>query len=141
MSISDIYQTYRHVLVSSVVRSVTGQRKSQTVMRSNYGTRKGCGIVQDWAKFFYKSKQWQRVRDYVMKRDQWLCQDCLKKGKYVPAEEVHHIVPLKPENITDPSITLDENNLVALCRECHKARHGARERRYSVDEYGRVIIK
>lgn len=110
-------------------------------MHSSCGTRKGCVIVQDWAKFFYKSKQWQRVRDYVMKRDQWLCQDCLKKGKYVPAEEVHHIIPLQPENITDPSITLNENNLVALCRECHKARHGARERRYSVDEYGRVIIK
>ena len=141
MSICDTCQTFRHVHVWSVVLYATGQRKWQAVKRSNCGTERGCRTVQDWAKFFYKSKQWQRVRDYVMKRDQWLCQDCLKKGKYVPAEEVHHIVPLKPENITDPSITLDENNLVALCRECHKARHGARERRYSVDEYGRVITK
>ena len=110
------------------------------MMHSNCGTRKGCGIVQDWAKFFYKSKQWQRVRDYVMKRDRMLCQDCLAKGLTVPAEEVHHIIPLQPENITDPSITLDENNLVSLCRECHRKRHG-REKRYSIDEFGRVTIK
>ena len=96
--------------------------------------------MKEWAKFFYKSKQWQHVRDYVMKRDQWLCQDCLKKGLIVPAEEVHHITPLSPENITDPSITLNENNLIALCRECHRKRHG-KDKRYRVDEFGRVTMK
>ena len=65
--------------------------------------------MKPWAEHFYKSQQWQHVRDYVMKRDRMLCQDCLAKGLTVPAEEVHHIIPLQPENITDPSITLDEN--------------------------------
>lgn len=75
-----------------------------------------------------------------MKRDQMLCQDCLKKGRIVPAEEVHHIIPLQPENITDPSITLNEENLVSLCRECHRRRHSENygEKRYTVDEMGRV---
>jgi len=75
-----------------------------------------------------------------MKRDQWLCQDCLAKGKQTPAEEVHHITPLNPQNIMDPSVTLNENNLVALCRECHKARHGQSDepKRYVIDEAGRV---
>ena len=96
--------------------------------------------MQDWAKFFYKSKTWQHVRDNVMKRDRGLCQDCLKKGLIVPAEEVHHIIPLQPENITDPSITLNENNLIALCRDCHRKRHG-KEKRYRIDEFGRVTMK
>lgn len=73
-----------------------------------------------------------------MARDAWLCQDCLKRGRYTPAEEVHHIRELTPDNINDPSITLNPDNLVSLCRECHKQRHGARERRYKVDEFGRV---
>ena len=74
-----------------------------------------------------------------MARDTWLCQDCLRKGKYTPAEEVHHILELTPDNINDPEVTLNPDNLVALCRECHKQRHGAHERRYKVDEFGRVI--
>ena len=141
MSISDIYQTFRHVLVLSAVRSATEQRKSQAVMRSNYGIERGCRTVQDWAKFFYKSKTWQHVRDNVIRRDKQLCQDCLMNGKIVAAEEVHHIIPLTPQNITDPSITLNEDNLISLCRECHKKRHGARDTRYNVDEYGRVTTK
>lgn len=70
-----------------------------------------------------------------------LCEDCAKKGKVTPAEEVHHIKFITPENINDPNVTLNWNNLVALCRECHRKRHGARQRRYDVDEWGRVTTK
>ena len=94
--------------------------------------------MKEWARFFYNSQQWHNMRNYVMKRDAYLCQDCLAKGKQTPAEEVHHITPLNPQNIMDPSVTLNENNLVALCRECHKARHGAKQKRYTVDEFGHV---
>ena len=97
--------------------------------------------MKPWAEFFYKSQQWKHCRDYILKRDKGLCQDCLKKGRLTPAEEVHHITPLTPENITDPSITLNEENLISLCRECHKARHGARDLRYTVDDFGRVTMK
>lgn len=96
--------------------------------------------MKDWAKWFYSSQQWQNCREYVKKRDSYLCQDCLAKGLIVPAEEVHHIIPLTPENIMDPSVTLNENNLISLCRECHKARHGQSDepKRYVIDEAGRV---
>lgn len=87
-----------------------------------------------------------------MKRDHWLCQDCLAKGIYTPAEEVHHIIPLTPENIEDPAVNTNPENLIALCRECHKQRHIAmrerrqnlgerRVRRYTVDEWGRAEVK
>lgn len=96
--------------------------------------------MKDWAKSFYKSKTWQHMREYIMKRDGRLCQDCLKRGIVTTAEEVHHITPLTPENIMDPSVTLNENNLISLCRECHKARHGQSDepKRYEIDEAGRV---
>ena len=91
-------------------------------------------------KDFYKTTTWQRCRAYIMSRDQGLCQDCLKSGRITAAEEVHHIVELTPENVTDPDVALNENNLISLCRECHRSRHGARHRRYKLDELGRVLL-
>ena len=73
-----------------------------------------------------------------MKKVGGLCEDCLKENKITPAEEVHHLVPISPSNISDPSITLNDLNLVALCREHHRRRHGEKERRYTIDEQGRV---
>lgn len=70
-----------------------------------------------------------------------LCQDCLKKGIYTPAEEVHHIVELTPSNVSDPNIALNADNLISLCRECHRARHSTNSRRYTIDENGKVTIK
>lgn len=95
----------------------------------------------DFAKEFYGSPAWQSLREHIKKRDAYLCQDCLAKGLHTPAEEVHHIKPITPANINNPEITLNEKNLVSLCRECHRARHGARDRRYTVDAFGRVTIK
>jgi len=97
--------------------------------------------MKDFARTFYRSKQWQAAREEAIRRDQYLCQDCLKKGRITPAEEVHHITELTPDNINDPSIALNTENLISLCRECHKERHGARARRYVVDDFGRVTVR
>jgi 5-methylcytosine-specific restriction endonuclease McrA len=98
--------------------------------------------MKEYAEKFYKSKQWQIARETAIKRDRYLCVDCLRRDMVTPAEEVHHIIELTPENINDPSISLNLDNLVSLCRECHKARHGNRDpRRYKVDELGRVVIR
>lgn len=97
-------------------------------------------IMKEWAKSFYKSQRWQQVRQAAISRDAYLCVDCLTRGVITPAEEVHHITELTPDNITDPNITLNLDNLVSLCRECHKARHGARRRRYKIDERGSVEV-
>ncbi len=47
-------------------------------------------------------------------RDRYTCQHC---GR--PAQEVHHIIHLSPENIWDVKVTLNPNNLISLCRSCH----------------------
>ena len=95
--------------------------------------------MQKWAEGFYKSTQWQRVREYVYRRDGLLCQDCLKRGIYTPAEEVHHITSITQKNITDADITLNPDNLISLCRNCHALRHS--KRRYTVDKLGRVTVR
>ena len=94
--------------------------------------------MQSWAEAFYKSGAWQKCRAVAIRRDSFLCQDCLKAGKITPAEEVHHIKELTRENIGDAAVTLNLDNLVSLCRKCHGARHGTRQKRYAVDELGRV---
>ena len=93
--------------------------------------------MKQYAEDFYKSTTWQKCRDAYMKKAKGLCEDCYKKGLIVPAEEIHHIEFITPDNINDPKITLNFDNLVALCRECHRKRHG-NQKRYQIDQWGRV---
>lgn len=101
-------------------------------------------MAKAFSKKFYNTRLWEGTRDTIRKRDRYLCQDCLKKGMITPGEEVHHIIPLTPDNINDMSITINPKNLVLLCKECHKARHKAlegKESRYTVDELGHVRVR
>lgn len=75
-------------------------------------------MAREFSKPFYNSKEWERTRIYCLMRDRYTCQDC---GR--PAQEVHHKKHLSPENIGDVSVTLNPDNLVSLCRDCHFARH------------------
>ena len=75
-------------------------------------------MARDFAKSFYNSKEWINTREFILKRDNYLCRDC---GR--PASEVHHIEHLTPQNIGDVTITMNPDNLVSLCRDCHFERH------------------
>ncbi len=71
-------------------------------------------------KKLYNSKAWKQKREYILKRDNYLCVQC---GE--PAEEVHHKEYVKESNVNDVNITLNDNNLVSLCRDCHCRIHDA----------------
>lgn len=71
---------------------------------------------------FYSSKQWQELREYVKARDNYLCQDCLKEGRITLATQVHHEIPI----LRDWEKRYDEGNLISLCTDHHKIRHGAK---------------
>lgn len=94
--------------------------------------------MKEWAAAFYKSTVWQRCRNGYLDSVNGLCEECLSRGVYTPAEIVHHIVEVTPENIGDPSVALNWSNLEAVCRECHAEKHGKHVRRYQVDAAGRV---
>ena len=107
--------------------------------RTVYGGGTDLLIMKDFAASFYKSTAWQHTRDSYARAKGNLCELCLKQGIYNPCEIVHHRIELTPDNINDPSITLAWSNLCCVCRECHAKLHGARPRRYKLDELGRVI--
>lgn len=96
--------------------------------------------MKQFAEHFYKSASWVKCRNAYMKSKHHLCEECLKNGTIKAAEEVHHIVWLTPDNINDPNITLSEDNLICVCRECHRRLHNKKNNeRYRVDEEGFVI--
>ena len=95
--------------------------------------------MKDFARYFYSSIAWKNTRTAYAKSQQNMCEICRAKGIYKPCEIVHHKIQLTPQNINDPSITLDWNNLQCVCRDCHADVHGNKTKRYKIDELGRVI--
>jgi 5-methylcytosine-specific restriction endonuclease McrA len=71
------------------------------------------------AQSFYSSREWRKVRAYVMARDDYLCQLSLRDKRIVKADLVHHIFPL--ENY--PELALSPSNLIALSHEQHNLLH------------------
>ena len=68
---------------------------------------------------FYHSQQWQRMRQRILRRDAYMCQNCKRYGKQIEAVEVHHI-----QHLEDcPELALDPDNLISLCRKCHRKAH------------------
>lgn len=97
-------------------------------------------MAKAYSKAFYRSKAWKQVRLYCLMRDRYLCQRC---GR--PAEEVHHITHLTPQNITDVRVSLNPDNLVSLCKDCHFAAHredqaDGRPHRYERDTLPTVVF-
>lgn len=100
---------------------------------------------------FYKTIRWKECRNAYMKYARGLCEECLKKGLFTPAQIVHHKIHLTPETINDPNIALNWDNLEAVCRKCHAEVHEEeyrvnsnrrrREKRYTIDSFGRVTAK
>ncbi len=83
-------------------------------------------------KRFYRSSDWQQLRQHALERDNWECQECKRNG-YVHVDSkkvegqrksielnVHH----KYEIEHYPKLALMLDNLETLCIECHNKVHG-----------------
>ena len=75
-------------------------------------------MAKSWAKQFYHSKSWLKVRRLCLIRDYNLCQIC---GDV--ASIVHHIIELSPTNINNTDITINMDNLMCVCHTCHQDIH------------------
>ncbi len=84
---------------------------------------------------FYNSRAWRRLSRAFLSSKNYICEVC---GK--PADIAHHKRHISPSNITDPEITLNAENLQALCVDCHNTEHfsagGAVFRGLEFDENG-----
>ncbi|MFS0864115.1 HNH endonuclease [Fredinandcohnia sp. 179-A 10B2 NHS] len=71
-------------------------------------------MAKEFAKKFYKSKAWRKCRESYIPSVHGICEHCGDAG-YI----LDHIIELNPDNINDPNITLNHENLQYLCLECH----------------------
>lgn len=97
--------------------------------------------MKEWARAFYKSGEWKRCREDYAASVGGLCERCLQRGVYKPGEIVHHKVHLTPDNIHDPGVTLNWDNLELVCRDCHAELHEERVRRYRIAANGSVTAR
>lgn len=68
----------------------------------------------------WRSRRGRKLRDAYLAEHPY-CADHLRiYGQPVPAMEVHHVQPM----LDRPDLALDDTNLIALCHDCHNARHG-----------------
>ncbi len=68
-------------------------------------------------------RAWKRIRDSYVKSHPY-CEICMKEGRVVPVEEVHHILPLAEGG------THARDNLISLCKSCHARIHAKRGDRW-----------
>ncbi|HHV63834.1 MAG TPA: HNH endonuclease [Peptococcaceae bacterium] len=68
---------------------------------------------------FYKTRKWQRMRERILRRDEYLCRECRRYGRTTPAQTAHHIYPAEQY----PELALVSANLISLCGPCHDSMH------------------
>lgn len=74
--------------------------------------------MKPFAEKFYKSLAWIECRLSFMVSKFFICNRC--GGA---ATIAHHIIYLTAKNINDPEISLNHDNLEALCHDCHNNEH------------------
>jgi len=83
---------------------------------------------------FYKSPAWLAARELKIMSVNGLCERCGLVGI-----EVHHKERLALDNLNDPSISFNQDNLELLCRECHNREHKRFSKEVRFDSDGNLL--
>ena len=83
---------------------------------------------------FYKSDSWRAARELKIMSVNGLCERCGQIGI-----EVHHKERLTVDNVNDLSISINQDNLELLCRECHNQVHRRFSKEVRFDKDGNLI--
>ncbi len=83
---------------------------------------------------FYKSKEWQLARTIKINDANGKCERCGALG-----EEVHHKKRLTINNVRDVSVSISQDNLELLCKNCHNKEHKRFSCKQLFDEEGNLI--
>jgi len=84
-----------------------------------HGNQQFCSMeCRKQARITYKGYrlEWKNLREFVLERDNYTCQDCHTQLMDIGLE-VHHSIPLYSKGSNK------ESNLITLCHKCHKKRH------------------
>lgn len=71
-------------------------------------------MAQNFSKSFYNSKLWKKCRQAYIKSVHGMCERCGEPGLIL-----HHKILLTADNITNPDVTLNRDNLEYVCLRCH----------------------
>src|SRR5690625_2439374 len=75
---------------------------------------------------FYKSKEWRKLRQFILERDNYECQECKRKGYVTLTDESKHKT-LDVDHIKEledyPELAFEPDNLETLCIRCHNRKH------------------
>ena len=103
-------------------------------------------MAHEYARPFYNSRAWQACREsYIAKRvsiDGGLCEECQGRIGFI----VHHKVMIDESNVNDSNITLNHDNLMYVCKQCHDrfenhfVKSNGTRIRYEFDKNGQPII-
>ena len=94
---------------------------------------------------FYTTRKWRNCRKAFAESKGNLCELCLKRGVIEPGAkdrplEVHHKIPLTADNVKDPKVALNWDNLQLLCKTCHEDKKEKRQKRWRIAPDGRVTL-
>lgn len=78
------------------------QKRAYDAQRPNFRQRYG--------------NNWEKIRALILSQEP-LCRSCAEAGRTVVATELHHRIPISKGG------SHDEENLIPLCADCHKAGH------------------
>lgn len=67
----------------------------------------------------YKDSKWEQKRNFILRRDNYLCQESKRYGKRVDANTVHHIYPVEYY----PELKYVNWNLISLSSSYHNKMH------------------
>ena len=75
-------------------------------------------MAREFTNGFYNTRAWKELARAYKKYRHGICERCGRPGVIV-----HHKVYINEQNINDPNVTLNWDNLELLCRECHAREH------------------
>lgn len=80
-------------------------------------------MAQSWAMALYQSRRWRELRQALILERGLRCESC---GKLVahPSQLIgDHIQELTPDNVNDPAVALNPDNVRLTCEDCHNKKH------------------
>ncbi len=83
---------------------------------------------------FYKSTVWQVARQIKYKNKMVSVNDVAWLVK-----KIHHKIRLTIDNVKDPTISINQENLELLCKDCHNKEHKRFTKEKEFDSDGNLI--
>ena len=81
-------------------------------------------MAESWAARLYNSKAWRDLRRRLIIEAQYKCTICGANHLLDPHHLIgHHQCVLTPNNVNDPAISLNPDNVEIICKQCHDQMH------------------